>query len=187
MGKSTAQAIADLATKVSGEQVMQPNGTTTVLDAVLDALTGNEVPYSSFATVADAIEAAAEAYPSGGGGVTLGPLGDTFFSDDTPAIGDEVSAQPLINTVKIGDSTVSTVSGDGFQPWIPFAAGVTIESGSWSNVTPAAYVCAVDSDEGTYSSVTPWDGEVNVSEDGVLSFVLPELADGTVLVFTTAV
>ena len=183
MGKSTAEAITYLAEKVSGEQVMQPNGTSNVLDAVLDALTGTEVPYESFPTVADAIEAAADMYPSGGG-PELGAPGQCYYDSVEPTVDGELDYSPVIHSVYLGEQLVASATAAEPNIYLVIAAGLVVETAHDTGGTAcAAYVCTVD--DGLYTSVEPWDGTITAHADGdntYWTFTMPELQEGEWLV-----
>lgn len=193
MGKTIAQAIADLAGIVKGEPVATADGTkVAAIDALIDAMTGEDVPVPEWSTIADAIDVLAANYTPGGGGVDVGPLVFVGCALATPTVGGSFHTSPYITLAKIGDVAIYDNSALGDPAGGSFAAGLTLTTDAIPTEyadTMNAYVCTVDGSN-QYATVELWDGTLTREDTEYegdpayqWTFTVPELQEGEALVF----
>lgn len=172
-----ASAFNDIAVAQGGT----PNYSGTIaaaIDALNDALAGSDQQAAS--TIEEAVRLLGQ-HIGGGGGGSFGALQFVGTADGVPVVGGEFLANPYTISLRAG-GTVYADSGPNFTNAFitsPVAAGLTAVVFAGMDFTECdAYVCAVDENY-QYSSVEPWDGEVEIGsiEGGGMTCTLtvPEL------------
>lgn len=167
MADEAIKTVAGEITKIAvehGYNGVAPKTITAAIDALADTLAGSDV--DSGQTVAQAVRALAP-YIGSGGGVQLGSLQNGIrITGNTPVVDDNDDESEYVGIKSAKAGNIVVFSGDSEEaataPNIAAGLVVTIETKSYgqpSNIS--AYVVTKD-DEGTYTSVRQWDGQLDV-------------------------
>ena len=177
-------ALMALEEKVTGTAPDPENVTTDVALALADIFR-TDVPMAQETAIVNAIDTITANY-SGGGGVDVGPLVESYVDTAQPVVGSAATdpRDDYIWTIEVGGTTVSKWTA-GFLSMA--AAGTTIATIPFQNAdTCDGYVTTLDDDD-QYATVTAWDGTITAAVDADtgwnrFTFTMPELQEGEVLV-----